>query len=313
MSMLDRYGRQINNMRISVTQQCNLDCFYCHHEGEDGHFIGNGHMKPEEIGKIAEIASKVGIEKLKITGGEPLLRRDIIDIVGRTAKHMKEVSMTTNGVLLSEYADELRKAGLNRVNISFDAPEPNTFQRITKSDVFDDVRDGVCAAQNAGLTPVKLNMVVLKGINDHHIPQAIEFASKVGAILQLIEFESSCEGANSSFFKRYHFDLCEMEEELNNRACEVRQRNMQRRKKYILPSENNGTAEVEIVRGMHNSKFCENCTRLRVTSTGELKPCLLINDNHINIIDSIRNGAEDEELMNMFKKAILLKEPYWRA
>ncbi len=300
-------------MRISVTQQCNLDCFYCHHEGEEGYIPGNGYMKPKEIEKIAEIASIVGIEKLKITGGEPLLRNDIIDIVGRTSKHMKEVSMTTNGILLSKYANELKEAGLNRVNVSFDAPEPSTFQRITKRDVFDDVRDGVYAAQNAGLAPVKLNMVVLKGINDHNIPQAIDFASSVGAILQLIEFESSKENAQSMLFKKYHYDLCKVEEELNQKARYIKQRNMHRRKKFIIPSENNGSTEVEIVRGMHNSKFCANCTRLRVTSCGELKPCLMKNDNHINIIDSIRRGAEDKELVSLIKKAILLKEPYWRS
>jgi cyclic pyranopterin phosphate synthase len=311
--MLDRHGRSINNMRISVTQQCNLDCFYCHHEGEEGYIPGNGYMKPDEIEKIAEIASFVGIEKLKITGGEPLLRKDIIDIVGRTSKHMKEVSMTTNGILLNRYANELKDAGLSRVNISFDAPEPYTFQRITKRNVFDYVRDGVYAAQNAGLTPVKLNMVVLKGINDHHIPQAIDFASSVGAILQLIEFESSKENSQSMMFRKYHFNLCKVEEELSRKACEIKQRNMHRRKKFIIPSENNGSAEVEIVRGMHNSKFCANCTRLRVTSCGELKPCLMKNDNHINIIDSIRKGADDKELVSLIKEAILLKEPYWRA
>jgi cyclic pyranopterin phosphate synthase len=250
---------------------------------------------------------------LKITGGEPLLRKDIIEIVGRTSKHMKEISMTTNGILLNKYANKLKEAGLNRVNVSFDAPEPHTFHIIAKVDAFNDVKDGVYAAQNAGLAPVKLNMVVLKGINDHRIPQAIDFASDVGAILQLIEFESSKENTQSMLFKRYHFDLSKVEEDLNRKACEVRQRNMHRRKKYIIPSENNGSAEVEIVRGMHNSKFCENCTRLRVTSCGELKPCLMKNDNHINIIDSIRRGAEDKELVSLIKRAILLKDPYWRS
>jgi cyclic pyranopterin phosphate synthase len=311
--MLDRYGRSINNMRISVTQKCNLDCFYCHHEGEGKYISGNGYMKPHEIEKIAEIASFVGIEKLKITGGEPLLRKDIIDIVGRASKHMKEVSMTTNGILLSKYACELKDAGLSRVNVSFDAPEPHTFNKITRADAFSNVRDGVYAAQHAGLAPVKLNMVVLKGINEGHIPQAIDFASSVGAILQLIEFESSKENAQSMSFKKYYFDLCEVEEELNRRAHEVSERNMHRRKKFILRSENNGPVEVEIVRGMHNSKFCENCTRLRVTSCGELKPCLLKNDNLINIIGPIRRGADDNELVSLIKKAILLKEPYWRS
>ncbi len=302
-------------MRISVTQKCNLDCFYCHHEGENGkkeNFV-NGHMTPSEIEKITEIASQVGIEKLKITGGEPLLRKDIVDIVERTSKHMKEVSMTTNGVLLGRFADILKDAGLKRVNVSFDAINPITFQKITNKDAYYEVKDGVKAAITAKLSPVKLNMVILKGINDNDIPLAIELASNFGAILQLIEFESNLEEAHNPLFKKYYYNLNGVEKGLAKIALEVRQRNMHRRKKYILPSENNGKAEVEIVRGMHNSVFCNNCTRLRVTSGGGLKPCLLRNDNYIDIINPIREGASDEELVTLFQKAIHKKEPYWRA
>ncbi len=316
MSMIDRYGRLINNMRISVTQMCNLDCFYCHHEGEndkDEVNTVNGHMTPREIEKITEIASKVGIEKLKITGGEPLLRRDIVEIVERTSKHMKEISMTTNGVLLGRYAKELREAGLKRVNVSFDAFDPDTFEKITNKNAYYEVKKGVEAAIKAGLAPVKLNMVVLKGINENDIFLGIDFASDAGAILQLIEFESSREEAYNLTFKRYHYNLSRVEASLGKMAFEIRQRQMHRRKKYIIPSESNGKAEVEIVRGMHNSVFCKNCTRLRVTSSGELKPCLLKNDNHIDIINPIREGKSDEELVELFQKAIYLKEPYWRV
>lgn len=311
--MLDSYGRLINNMRISVTQKCNLDCFYCHHEGEDGGNGVNSHMTPDEIEKITEIASKVGIEKLKITGGEPLLRKDIVEIMERTSKHMKEVSMTTNGVLLGKYAVALKEAGLKRANVSFDAFDPETFKKITNRNLYYKVKGGVEAAVKAGLNPVKLNMVVLKGINDDDIPRAIEFASNVGAILQLIEFESSREKAQNLTFKIYHYNLAKIEQELEKKALEVRQRHMHRRNKFILPSGNNGKVEVEIVRGMHNSVFCGNCTRLRVTSSGELKPCLLRNDNHIDIINPVREGASDEELITLFEKAIRIKEPYWRA
>lgn len=311
--MLDNHGRNINNMRISVTQKCNLDCFYCHHEGEDENGDVNGLMTPTEIEKIAEIASKVGIDKLKITGGEPLLRDDIIEIVERTAKHMKEVSMTTNGVLLKGSAEDLKNAGLKRVNVSFDAIDSKTFKRITNKNAYDRVKKGMMAAINAELNPVKLNMVVLKGINHKDIPDAIEFASEIGAILQLIEFETNKEESQNAMFKRYHHDLNGQEKSLAAKAIEVRQRNMHHRRKYILPSENNGMAEVEIVRGMHNSIFCANCTRLRITSSGELKPCLLKNDNHIDVLNPIRNGAHDDELISLFKKAIGLKEPYWRG
>ncbi len=308
--MLDNYGRLINNMRISVTQQCNLDCFYCHHEGEKE---ANGCMTPSEIEKIAQIAGKVGIEKLKVTGGEPLLRKDIVEIVKRCSKHMKEVSMTTNGILLEGFAKALKEAGLKRVNVSLDAFTPETYERITTQNAYLEVTKGVKAAMMAGLNPVKLNMVVLKGINEHDISPAIEYASITGAILQLIEFESSREEAQKTAFKTHHYNLGPVEKKLESGAIEMRQRHMHRRKKYILPSENNGKAEVEIVRGMHNSVFCGNCTRLRVTSSGELKPCLLRKDNHINVIDPIRIGASDDELIALFEKAIRLKEPYWRG
>ena len=296
-------------MRISVTQQCNLDCFYCHREGEGK---ANGSMTPEEIEKITDIASRVGIEKLKITGGEPLLRKDIVEIVDRTSKHMSEVSMTTNGTLLESHAKALKEAGLERVNVSLDAFDPGTFERITNKDAYHDVVRGVSAAIDAGLSPVKLNMVVLKGINHGNIPLGIECASDMGAILQLIEFESNLEEDHKKMFEMYHFDLRKVEERLAKSAVEVKERHMHRRKKYFLPSRNNGRSEVEIVRGMHNSVFCENCTRLRVTSCGELKPCLLRNDNHIDIIHHMREGASEEELIALFEKAIFLKEPYWR-
>jgi cyclic pyranopterin phosphate synthase len=311
--MMDNYGRPVNNIRISVTQECNLDCFYCHHEGENDGLKKdeNGYMTPEEIEKIVEIASKVGIEKLKITGGEPLLRKDIVDIVKRSSKHMKEVSMTTNGVLLDKYAIPLKEAGLNRVNVSFDGLEPTTFHMITNKDYFNKVKQGVSAAVKTGLSPIKLNMVILKDINEKEIPHAIEFSSNVGAILQLIEFEGSKEKAEDILFQKYYINLKQIEKMLENQAIDIKERRMHRRKKYIVPSEYNGKAEVEIVRAMHNSHFCENCTRLRVTSTGDLKPCLLRDDNHINILNPIRNGANDEEILSLFKQAILLKEPYW--
>jgi cyclic pyranopterin phosphate synthase len=310
--MLDSYGRNINNMRISVTQQCNLDCFYCHHEGENGGKRNNGLMSLQEIEKIAEIGSRVGIHKVKITGGEPLLRNDIVDIVESCAMHMKEVSMTTNGVLLKDYAKALKNAGLKRVNVSFDAFDKKTFKDITRKDAYQDVREGIEAAIANGLSPVKLNMVVLKGINDNNLSSSIEYASSIGAILQLIEFETNKEDAGHDLFKTYHCPLNEYEKQLKGKAIEIRERSMHRRRKYILQSESNGSAEVEIVRGMHNSVFCSNCTRLRVTSDGFLKPCLLREDNYIDVAGPIRNRASDEELQVLFERAIHEKEPYWR-
>jgi cyclic pyranopterin phosphate synthase len=313
--MIDRFGRSINNMRISVTQECNLDCFYCHHEGENGGLVRNenGRMTPKEIEKIVQIANLVGIEKLKITGGEPLLRKDIVEIVKRSSKHMKEVSMTTNGVLLNKYAKALRSAGLDRVNVSLDAIDHATFQRITNKDAFNNVKKGISAAIDSGLSPVKLNMVILKGVNEKNIMNAIEYSSKTGSILQLIEFESPKEEEGNNIFRDHYFDLKPTERSFAENAKEIKERRMHRRMKYLIPSQNNGYAEVEVVRAMHNSRFCANCTRIRVTSKGMLKPCLLSNGDHIDIIGPLRNGASDEDLLQLFEKAILKKEPYWRG
>ena len=271
-------------------------------------------MSVDEIVRIAKIAVSLGISRIKLTGGEPLMLKNLCEVVKGIASipGLKDLSMTTNGTMLGSMAEKLSACGLRRLNISLPTLNTEIYTKLTEGKL-ENALDGVRAAVAAGFHPVKLNMVVLKGVNAHHIEPGIECASCLGAILQLIEFETNREEAKKSMFKRYHYRLGKVEETLARRAIDTKERHMHRRKKYILPSENNGRAEVEIVRGMHNSLFCENCTRLRITSSGELKPCLLRSDNHIEIIDPIREGASDDELIALFEKAIYKKEPYWRA
>lgn len=302
--MLDRFGRPLTGLRISVTNDCNLNCFYCHREGC---LVGEREMSADEIGRIVEIAAEFGVKKVKLTGGEPLLRRDIVDVVAEVAgAPIEEVSMSTNGTLLAGAAYELADAGLARVNISLDTLNPETYASITGKLLLADVLSGLDAALDAGLKPVKLNMVVLSGINEDEIERMIDYISRKGAILQLIELlEMPDNGQN---FNRYRLDLSDIEQRLSERATAFQTRKlMQARKKYILPE-----GEVEVVRSMHNSEFCMHCTRLRLTPDGYLKTCLMRNDGLVDVLSHVREGVIDGARI-AFKEAVLRREPYFKA
>jgi len=304
--LIDPYGRPVNDIRISITQKCNLNCFYCHKEGEEEKTTKE--MTPDEIKKIIEIAAKLGIKRVKITGGEPLIRKDVTEIVEKISniKGIKDLSLTTNGVLLAEYAEKLRKAGLKRANISLDTLDPQKYQKITRRNYHKQVIEGIIKAVETGLHPVKINMVVLKGINDTEIWDMINFSAKTNTILQLIEFIPL--NAPNLSFREHHMNLDPIEEELRKKAIKIITRKLHARKKYFLP---NG-AEVEIVKPFHNTVFCANCTRIRITSDGKLKPCLMRNDNLVDILTPIRNNANIKKLEELFIKAVNLREPFYK-
>jgi cyclic pyranopterin phosphate synthase len=325
--MKDLFGREVSNLRISVTQRCNLDCLYCHREGQPS--IGAGvdtvvvsrhvsaevgvdpvEMSAEDIEKITSIGSKLGIKKVKITGGEPLLRKDIVEIISRLSKIVEEVSLVTNGMLLERFAGELKSAGLSRVNISLDSFDPDNYKKIVGGESLPKTVRGVKAAHDAGLTPVKLNMVVMRGINSSEIWKMLDFARKNNAILQLIELETTRRGVDEELYRKHHYNLEGVEDKLKKMAKKVVERDVNRRKKYILRN-GDGMAEVEVVKPMHNTEFCGACTRIRLTSDGKLKPCLLRNDNLVDILTPLRGGASEGELKNIFRKAVVLREPYW--
>ena len=217
--MEDDYGRPLTSLRISVTQDCNLDCFYCHKEGCE---LPEREMTPSEIEKLVEIGKEFGIEKVKITGGEPLVRDDIVEIIKAVSRPgIKDVSLTTNGVLLDGKVEELEEAGLDRVNISLDTLDHSTYEDITGKDVLDDVLAGIEASVESDLYPVKLNTIVLDGVNDgQNIERLIEYSVDTEAILQLIEFEEVLP-ENEQSYQEYHKDLDPIEERIRERAEDV--------------------------------------------------------------------------------------------
>jgi cyclic pyranopterin phosphate synthase len=291
MFLTDSYNRPVTNLRISLTAKCNLKCRYCHREGE---VSPKEEMTLEDIAEVLKTAAKFNMNSVKLTGGEPTLRKDIIEIIKSVPSSM-EASMTTNGTLLSPIAQDLKDAGLSRVNISIDSLNSDKYREITGKDYLSQVLEGIDASVKADLTPVKLNVVLLKGCNDDEIEDFISYVrGKKDIILQFIELMNLDDKSESQ--------VSSLEEDLKNRSKAIITRRMHHRKKYCIEG-----AEVEIVRPMHNNEFCAFCNRLRVTSDGELKPCLLRHDNHLNIKG--KRGAELEEL---FKIAVSRREPFFK-
>lgn len=308
MVLTDKCGRPLLNLRIAVTQRCNLRCDYCHKEGEEIGSCSRGTaevMTVDEIVRIARLAVSLGIARIKLTGGEPLMRKDLCEIVKGIAAipGLKDLSMTTNGTMLGFQAQELRACGLRRVNISLPTLNAETYNKLTEGTI-ENVLEGVKAAVAAGFSPVKLNMVILNGVNVDAVPEMMDFARQTGTILQLIELDPV--NVDDAYFSVYHKFLDETEEMLRQKAVKVETRRfMHNRQIYYLPD-----VTVEVVHPTENGEFCAHCTRLRVTSDGKLKTCLMRNDKLIDVLTPLRQSASDKELKALFIWANQLREPY---
>lgn len=270
--LIDDFGREVSGIRISLTDRCNFDCVYCHNEG-----LGDtrGPLEPQEdeitadqVVQVLEIASEFDITTVKFTGGEPMLREDLEEIIERTPDSF-DVSMTTNGTFLPDRATALKSAGLERVNVSQDALDPDSFAKLTKSGAYTRVIEGVEAAVDAGLAPVKLNMVVFEPTAGY-IPEMVEHvAENDGLQLQLIEYMPELAGR-----PEWAIDIDRVHSWLEEQADTVEQRDMHARNRYYIRG-----GLVEIVDPVENPTFCANCHRVRVTHDGYLKGCLNRNDD----------------------------------
>ncbi len=302
----DKYNRPIISLRISITNRCNVNCIYCHH---DGMLNSTDEMTPDEIYQICRIAKKIGVERIRLSGGEPLVYKNLVETIKKISSlNFRDIAITSNGIFLKDKAQELYNAGLKRVNISLDTLNEEIYQNITGKNYLNEVKEGILKSVEVGMYPVKINMVVMNGINDTEIMDMFEFTKKHGIVLQLIEIiESEC-CEDNEFNSKYHYNLDEFEKKLESMAEDIKTRkDMQNRKKYLIDG-----GEIEIVHPIENSDFCKRCTRLRITPDGKIKPCLLRSDNLVNLIDYIRQGANDEELTNIFLKGINKREPYYK-
>ncbi|NLU04174.1 MAG: GTP 3',8-cyclase MoaA [Methanothermobacter sp.] len=303
MHVQDRHGRPVMSLRLSITGRCNVNCIYCH---RDGMTSSRGELSAADIEKLCRVASDLGVGKIRLSGGEPLIRDDIVEIVERINNiGFRDISITTNGTLLEGYSTALSEAGLDSVNVSFDTLNPATYRFITRKDYLERVKSGISSAVDVGLDPVKINMVILRGVNHHEVWDMFEFCREKGAVLQIIELLKT-ESCHDDAVERYHCDITPIEAELAERADRIRTRKfMQDRKKYYIDG-----GEIEVVRPMDNTRFCANCTRLRVTPDGKLKPCLLRNDNLVDTRDALRENDTDL-LRELFFEAIRRRSPYY--
>jgi cyclic pyranopterin phosphate synthase len=301
----DSFGRPVLNFRVAVTQKCNLRCPFCHREGEDT--ATGTEMTPEEIARITGIAASLGITKVKLTGGEPLIRNDIAEIARKVSQipTIEDLAMTTNGVLLREKAEEVHANGVKRLNISFVSLDAQTYEKVTKGRL-EKTLAGIREAARVGFYPIKLNMVILKDVNENEVDRMIQFSRENGLILQLIELEPI--NVDMNYYSEHHQNLSRMEERLKNEAISVQTRTyMQNRRVYSLPG-----VKVEVVNPIENTEFCAHCTRLRLTSDGKLKPCLMREDNLVDLLTPLRAGADDAALTSLFVRAVERREPFFK-
>ncbi|MEF8913917.1 GTP 3',8-cyclase MoaA [Natronomonas sp.] len=303
----DGFGREVTGVRISLTDRCNFDCVYCHNEG-----LGDtrGPMEPaddemstDDVVRFLEVAAEFDVDSVKFTGGEPMLRDDLEEIVRRTPDSM-ETSLTTNGTFLPDRADGLVDAGLERVNISQDALSPKAFREVTKSAAYDDVMEGIDAALDAGLDPVKLNMVVFEKTAGY-VPEMVDHvAENDGLQLQLIEYMPELAGR-----PEWAIDIDRVHDWLEEQADRIEQREMHGRRRYwVSPddSEESATGMVEIVDPVGNADFCANCHRVRVTHEGYLKGCLNRNDDLKSMGEMTK-----PEIRETFRETVDERVPYY--
>ncbi|NOX44642.1 MAG: GTP 3',8-cyclase MoaA [Caldiserica bacterium] len=305
--MRDRLGREITYLRISVGDRCDLRCIYCR-SASPRLDTKEEVLSFEEIVEVACVASEFGVRRVRLTGGEPLLRRDIARLVELLRERCDPVdlSMTTNGTRLAPLARELARAGLDRVNVSLDSLRPGRYRAITRGGDLAAVLAGIDRAAEVGLTPVKINAVIMRDVNDDEIPDLARFALERGFVLRFIELMPVGEAVRDGFWRRSFVGAGEIRERLA-------------RELPLIPDDEaggGGPARYFRAEGLPGKvgfitaisrPFCAGCNRLRVTATGELRPCLA-SDMGIPLRDALRRGELDR-VREAFAAAIAGKPP----
>ena len=300
----DSFQRPINYLRISVTDRCNLRCVYCMPEEGVDLMSHADILSYEEIFTVVKAAAEMGIDRVRLTGGEPLVRAGVSDLVRLIAgiDTINDIALTTNGILLSQYAAELKDAGLCRVNISLDTLKPEKFNRITRCGNLEDTLKGINAAHEAGLEPVKINMVVMAGINDDEIPDFARKTINEGWHVRFIEHMPVTDEEPLAFRLVSVSDIRRSISSLGKlEPCQVKAGNGPA-KYFRLPD---ATGTIGFITPV-TEHFCYQCNRLRLTADGKLRPCLL-SEEEIDIKEPLRRGASASELKSLIEKTIASK------
>jgi GTP 3',8-cyclase len=308
----DSHGRQIRDLRISVTDRCNFRCFYCLPNGEPPLARKETILTFEEIAFISEIFVSLGIEKIRLTGGEPLIRKNLESLVEKLAelkignRKLKDLALTTNGHTFSERAENLKKLGLDRVTISLDSLKREKFAEITGVDKLGEVLEAIKSAKNAKFFPVKINAVIVRDRNDDELAEFAKFARENDVSFRFIEFMPLDSGhdwtresvvSGREIYKKIN-EIFPLELVQTERGSETAW-------KYKFAD--GGKGEIGIIAPV-TEMFCGACSRIRLTADGQIRTCLFSTTEH-NLRDVVRSGANRAEIVEFIKDAVFKKEP----
>ncbi|MCS6849766.1 MAG: GTP 3',8-cyclase MoaA [Gemmataceae bacterium] len=300
----DGFGRVHNNLRISVTDRCNLRCVYC--MPEEVTFLDRAELLSfEEIVRFVRVAASLGIDKIRLTGGEPLLRRDLHRLVGMLAEvpGIRDLGLTTNGILLAEQAQALFDAGLRRINVSLDTLDPVRFRQLARRDGLERVVAGILAAKRAGFDPVKVNAVSIRGVTEHEVVPLARFARAHGLEMRFIEYMPI--GADQWERNKVYFAheiLEQIERELAPLVPVEPAAPQAPAQEFVYAD---GGGRVGIIASV-SRPFCHSCNRLRLTSDGKLRNCLFALDE-LDVKGLLRGGASDDDLAAVIRQSVATK------
>jgi cyclic pyranopterin phosphate synthase len=307
MSLVDRFGRVHTNLRISVTDRCNIRCFYCMPDENIRFKPRHELLTFEEIAQFARVAATLGINKLRLTGGEPLVRSGLPKLVEQLAAipGIEDIALTTNGILLSEQAQPLRDAGLKRLNISLDSLNEATFQRIARREGLQRVIDGIFAARRAGFEKIRLNAIAIRGVTEPEIIPLGRFAREHDFELRFIEFMPLDAEEHWN-----HDQVLSGDEIRATLEAEFGALDPIDRKDHSQPATDyafaDGVGRIGFINPVTHS-FCEDCNRLRLTAEGQIRNCLFSQEEW-DARAALRRGASDEELAALIQASVGAKK-----
>ncbi len=304
-SVLDSYDREISYLRVSVTDRCNLRCVYCMPEEGVAALSHDDVLRLEEIARLVRIGVSMGIRNVRLTGGEPLVRRGIVDLVAqiRAIEGIESITMTTNGTALSEMAVDLAQAGLDRVNISLDSLKPERYAAITRRGRLEDALAGIDAAFASGLTPVKINMVVMQGVNDDEVVAFARQTLETPWHVRFIEYMPLGEQAKGA--RSAYVSSDQTRERIEAALGPLEPADLAGfgpARTWRLPG---AAGTVGLISAL-SQHFCQTCNRLRLTSDGKLVPCLF-SDLEYDMRAPLRSGVQDATLAQIWQEALAHK------
>ena len=306
----DSYNRPIRDLRVSLTDRCNFRCFYCLPHGEPPIAPKEQMLSYEEIEYVCEIFVSLGIEKIRLTGGEPMLRRDIETIIAKLSalkgKGLLDLALTTNGYYLPDRAQSLKEAGLDRVTISVDSLKREVFKEMTGVDVLDRVLTGIAAAKRAGLHPIKINAVIVRGHNEAEVADFAAFAREHDVKMRFIEFMPLDSGHEWS--REMVVSGQEIRERIGTRFPLISvdaARGSETSSRYRFAD--GAPGEIGIIAPV-SEPFCGACSRIRLTADGQIRTCLFSTTEH-SLRDVVRSGASRQEIVEYIESVVLKKEP----